>query len=269
MHMISRTISTRGVANVRAALRVACAVLLACAAAGCAKLAAVDHDALWKIVYLQCVPAAQAGSHNYGQCTTVDLQRRYAILKDISGRAQHLLIPTDRVTGIESPQILDAGAPSYWADAWTSRRYVEASLGKSLNQPLADNQIGIEINSEYRRSQDQLHIHIDCMRADVTDALARHRDDAPGEWRWDTVDGKRYRIMRVTSLTDASDPFRLVARDQIGPQAMALQTILVTGAGTSTPTDGWLVLNSELDMTGGTGTAEGLLDHACRIASRS
>ncbi|MGH8778410.1 CDP-diacylglycerol diphosphatase [Paraburkholderia sp.] len=237
-----------------------CAFAIVAAVAGCAKLAGVDHDALWKIVDLQCVPAAQAGTGS--QCAQVDLQRHYAILKDISGKAQHLLIPTDRVTGIESPAILSANLLPYWSDAWTSRRFVEISVKQSL----ADNQLGIEINSQFRRSQDQLHIHIDCMRADVTDALARHRDDTPGTWRWDTVDGKRYRIMRVTSLDGVDDPFRIVARDHDTTQAMAIQTILVTGAGTSAARDGWLIVNSDLALDQGTGTAEGLLDHACRVA---
>lgn len=237
-----------------------CTLAIAAAITGCAKLAGVDHDALWKIVYLQCVPAAQGGTGS--QCAQVDLPRHYAILKDISGKGQHLLIPTDRVTGIESPAILAPDLLPYWSDAWISRRFVETSV----KQPLADNQLGLEINSQFQRSQDQLHIHIDCMRTDVTDALAKHRDDTPGTWRWDTVDGKRYRIMRVTSIEGADDPFRIVARDHATTQSMAIQTILVTGAGASVQKDGWLIVNSDLDLDHGTGTAEGLLDHACRVA---
>ncbi|MFP3246752.1 MAG: CDP-diacylglycerol diphosphatase, partial [Paraburkholderia sp.] len=38
------------------------------------------------------------------------------------------------------------------------------------------------------------------------------------------------------------------------------------GAGPSADQDGWLVLNSGLNVQDGTGTAEGLLDHACRLA---
>jgi CDP-diacylglycerol pyrophosphatase len=47
---------------------------------------------------------------------------------------------------------------------------------------------------------------------------------------------------------------------------MATQTILVTGAGPSASTDGWLILNSGTDVDDGSGTAEGLMDHACRVA---
>jgi CDP-diacylglycerol pyrophosphatase len=242
-------------------LRTVAALALACTAAACARLAAIDSNALWKIVDVRCVPSQQA-TGTPGQCTVVNLDKRYAILKDIVGRSQHLLIPTDRVTGIESPFILAPNAPDYWDDAWTSRLYVE----KSVKRTLPDNQLGLEINSQFRRSQNQLHIHIDCMQGKISDALARHAQDTPGEWHWDTLDGQRYRIMRVTSLTQADNPFRIVARDNPNSQAMAMQTVLVTGAGPSAAQDGWLIVNSGLDIDNGSGTAEGLLDHACRVA---
>jgi CDP-diacylglycerol pyrophosphatase len=236
-------------------------IAVAVIASGCAEIAAADPDALWKIVGGQCVPEAQA-SGRPGQCTSVNLAGHYAILKDIFGRTQHLLIPTERVAGIESPSILEPNAPDYWADGWSSRKVVEASL----KQPLAANQFGLEINSEFRRTQQQLHIHMDCMRPDVIDVLAAYRKEKPDQWRWETLGGVRYRIMRVTSLTQDNDPFRIVARDHPDSQTMATQTILVTGAGPSADQDGWLVLNSGLDVDNGTGTAEGLLDHACRLA---
>ncbi|MFM0339491.1 CDP-diacylglycerol diphosphatase [Paraburkholderia fungorum] len=248
----------------RAILRSAAAVAVAFAIGACARLAAIDSNALWKIVDLRCVPSQQA-TGTPGQCTTVNLDKRYVILKDIVGRSQHLLIPTDRITGIESPLVLAPHAQDYWVDAWASRLYVE----KSVKRTLPDNLLGLEINSAYARSQEQLHIHIDCMRGDVSEALARHDKDAPGEWRWDTLDGHRYRIMRVTALTEDNNPFRLVARDNRSSSAMAMQTILVTGAGSSADEDGWLVVNSGTDVDNGSGSAEGLLDHRCHVADGS
>jgi CDP-diacylglycerol pyrophosphatase len=171
-------------------------------------------------------------------------------------------MPTDRVAGIETPDILYGGSPEYWQYAWNAGRHVEARL----HQPLAAYQLGLEINSSGRRSQNQLHIHIDCMRADVSAALAPHRDDPPGAWQDITLDGRRYRVMRVTSLVDADNPFRVVERS-LGPQQqMGQQTILVTGAGADAAHGGWLIVHSGLDVDGGTGTAEGLLDHTCKIA---
>lgn len=247
--------------RVRRAARLAAAFTIAFTVSACARLATVDSNALWKIVDIRCVPSQQA-TGTPGQCTTVNLEKRYVILKDIVGRSQHLLIPTDRITGIESPLILAPHAQDYWVDAWDARRYVEGSVKRTL----PDDQLGLEINSQYRRSQNQLHIHIDCMRREVSLALARHANDTPGEWRWETIDGRRYRIMRVTSLGEASNPFRIVARDNQDAEAMAAQTILVTGAGPSADTDGWLILNSGIDVDNGSGSAEGLMDHACRVA---
>ncbi|MGF6724303.1 CDP-diacylglycerol pyrophosphatase [Paraburkholderia sp. GAS41] len=241
--------------------RVAALIVVAVAASSCAVVEAADPDALWKIVGGQCVPEARAMGRP-GQCTSVNLAEHYAILKDIFGSTQHLLIPTERVTGIESPSILDADAPNYWADGWASRKVVEASL----KQPLSAGQFGLEINSKFRRSQQQLHIHMDCMQMTIIAALAPYRHLPPNHWHWATIGGARYRIMRVTSLSQQDDPFRLVARDHPDPQAMATQTILVTGAGPSVDQEGWLVLNSGLDVENGSGTAEGLLDHACRLA---
>lgn len=231
------------------------------AATSCAQIAAADPDALWKIVGGQCVPQEQAMGRP-GQCTSVNLAEHYAILKDISGATQHLLIPTERIAGIESPGVVAPNAPDYWVDGWNQRKVVEASLG----QPLAGNQFGLEINSKYRRSQQQLHIHMDCMRTSVIDALAAYRDAPAGQWQWGTLEGARYRIMRVSSLTEGNNPFLIVARDHPGSEAMANETILVTGAGPSAQQDGWLVVNSGMEVDNGSGTAEGLLDHRCRLA---
>jgi len=247
----------------RALVLAACAALVA---AGCSVLAAADPNALWQIVSLDCVPAARTKG-NPGICASVDLPGRFAILRDRKGVAQHLLIPTDRVSGVESPLLLAPGAPNYWADAWNARRYVENALQKAQRAPLPDDEIGLEINSAMRRSQEQLHIHIDCMSASATAALASHRNDPPRVWTDAAIDGARYRVMRVPGGAFDFNPFDIVARDRAGPDRMASQTILVTGAGAHGADAGWLIVNSSLDTDGGTGSAETLLDHRCGQSS--
>lgn len=236
-------------------------------AGGCAHLAALDSGALWQIVGNQCVPDAR-DTGRAAPCASVDLARRDAVLKDISSHTQYLLIPTDRVSGIESPEILYAGAPEYWADAWAARRYVNAKL----KTPLADDRLGLEINAVSERSQNQLHIHVDCMREDVISALAPYRHDAPDAWHTAELNGRRYRIMRIMQLDERNNPFRVVARSlpDAGPhdrqQGMAAQTIFVTGAGADAGHDGWLLVNSSMGWQDGTGSAERLLDHTCGLA---
>lgn len=232
-------------------------------AGGCTTLAATDPNALWQIVHFDCAAAARSNGRT-GLCAAVDLDRHVAILKDRGGVAQYLLIPTDRVSGIEAPALVANDAPNYWTDAWQARSYVQAALVKAQRHELADNQLGLEINSAYRRSQNQLHIHVDCMSASSSAALSKHRSDTPGRWTWDTVDGVRYRIMHVDGPALTVNPFDIVARDRAG--SMAMQTILVTGAGPSAQRDGWLILNSATDVDGGTGSAEVLLDHRCEAA---
>jgi CDP-diacylglycerol pyrophosphatase len=245
-------------------LRRSLAVSLAAAAlAGCAALPASNPNALWEIVDGQCVPSQKANG-TPGNCTLVNLAKHYAILKDIFGHTQYLLIPTDRITGIESPLILAPDAQDYWVDAWEARRFTEQRAKKTM----PDNQLGLEINAKARRSQSQLHIHIDCMRPDVIGILAPHRGDVLGQWQWLTLDGERYRVMRVANLEGENNPFRVVARDQQGSAAMAQQTILVTGTG-ETNKDGWLIVNSGLNIENGSGNAERLLDHECRIAQHN
>jgi CDP-diacylglycerol pyrophosphatase len=233
---------------------------LAVLVGGCASLAASNPNALWQIVHEQCVPREQSMGKP-GVCTSVDLSKRYAILKDIEGSTQFLLIPTDTVTGIESPLILEPDAPDYWVDAWNARHYVN----ERAKVQLPDDQIGLEINSKFRRSQSQLHIHIDCMRADIVAALAPYRDETLGMWRPATLDGQHYRVMRVANLQAENNPFRIVARDYPSADQMAEQTILVTSAG-PTSKDGWLIVNSALNIDNGSGNAEPLLDHQCVIA---
>ena len=233
---------------------------LAVIVGGCASLAASNPNALWQIVSEQCVPPEQSMGKP-GVCTDVNLKKHYAILKDIVGDTQYLLIPTDRVSGIESPLILQPDAPDYWVDAWNARHYVN----ERAKVQLQDDQLGLEINSQFRRSQQQLHIHIDCMRDDIVAALAPYRDQVLFQWHPATLDKQRYRVMRVPNLDGENNPFRVVARDHPGSADMAQQTILVTGAGRTTK-DGWLIVNSALNIEDGSGTAEPLLDHECMLA---
>ncbi len=62
--------------------------------------AATDPDILWKIVHGKCVVDETRLGHP-APCAVVDLARGYAILKDIVGETQYLLIPTARVTGAQ------------------------------------------------------------------------------------------------------------------------------------------------------------------------
>ena len=72
-----------------------------------------------------------------------------------------LAIPPRRVTGIEDRQMLAPDAPNVFADAWKAKALLEARLGR----PLARDAVALTINSKWARSQDQLHVHVDCVAA--------------------------------------------------------------------------------------------------------
>ncbi|MGA8864931.1 MAG: CDP-diacylglycerol diphosphatase [Gallionella sp.] len=94
---------------------------------------ASNPDALWNIVSGQCL-RHQIELGNPLPCAQVDLRpgAGYAVLKDIVGIAQFLVIPTRRISGVESPQLLAAGSPNYWSDAWQAKADVEDRLHRKL-----------------------------------------------------------------------------------------------------------------------------------------
>jgi CDP-diacylglycerol pyrophosphatase len=221
-------------------------------------------NALWSIVSTQCVPQAQAQAAQ-NVCVKVDLAGGYAVLKDIRGAAQYLLIPTRRIGGIESAALLDADAPNYWRDAWQARGLVE----QALHAPLARDEIGLAINSYSGRSQNQLHIHIDCMRPDVVAALAAQRGKLSEQWTDipQLLAGQHYRA-RLIAGNDlgAVDPFKLLYKDvHAHGGLMASQTLLLTGTTLADGQPGFILLNDHV-RPGSLASAEALLDHECRIA---
>ena len=233
-------------------------------AAGIALTArASDPSALWHIVHDRCVPDEQA-HQNPAPCAAVNLAGGYAVLKDIVGNTQYLLIPTARVGGIEDKAILAADAPNYFADAWQARSYVDQRAGRDL--PRDD--ISLAINSMYGRSQNQLHIHIDCIQPDARAALARHEAAIGPQWSEFPVPlaGHRYRAMRlVQAELGSTNPFDLLAAQVPQPQ-MGSHTLVLVGANFDGK-PGFILLDDRADLAAGNrGSGESLQDHSCAVA---
>jgi CDP-diacylglycerol pyrophosphatase len=252
---------------VRPAYVAAAAALLAAAAGAlhASTEARAGHDALKKIVLEQCVPHAQRGQ-GPAPCAAVDLKDGSAVLKDIKGKTQFLLIPTKVVTGIDDPQILAADAPNYWQAAWEARKFVAERAGKLI--PRDD--IALAINSAYGRSQYQLHIHVDCVRADVKQALKTNLDRIGTAWADLNVDlqGHRYRAMRVES-DDLSgrDPFRLLADNDPAARAdMGRQTLAAVPVTFAGGKNGFVLLNDRANIAAlDFASSSNLLDHDCAV----
>jgi CDP-diacylglycerol pyrophosphatase len=237
---------------------------LAAAAATVVRLAPAawadaDPDVLWRVVHEQCVPGQQL-ELDPSPCTAVDLAEGegngYAVYKDIRGAAQYLLIPTARVTGIEDPVLLQPGVPNYFAEAWRARAFTEAAAGGSLPRDW----VSLAVNPAVARSQNQLHIHIDCLRADVQQALSRYGGSIGTTWAALPVAlaGNRYDAVAVEDL-DAVNPFAVALADERDP---GLATMAVVGSGTD-DRPGFVILRSRADPVAGVlPAAELLQDHS-------
>src|SRR5260370_18879553 len=84
------------------------------------------RSALRQIVQEQCVVNWQE-HHNPAPCERVvladpkDGSSGYAVLAAPGGGAHYLLVPTRTLAGIESSELLDPDAPTYFAEAWHAR----------------------------------------------------------------------------------------------------------------------------------------------------
>jgi CDP-diacylglycerol pyrophosphatase len=176
-----------------------------------------------------------------------------------------LLIPTTKITGIESPALLAPGAPNYFQDAWAAQSFVDHLAGQTI--PRED--LGLAINSEDGRSQDQLHIHVDCVMPDVKQTLTAHLAEVGDKWApfAEALEGHRYEAMRVAGADlAANNPFRLLADgDPAAKTDMGVETIVVVGE-TFPSGPGFVLLADRADpASGDMGSGETLLDHDCQV----
>jgi CDP-diacylglycerol pyrophosphatase len=255
-----------------AALALAAIALLAVAPAQSNVLTRMIHrtaaqhpNALWHLVHDVCVPDMQA-SGNPQPCAVVDLAGGYAVAKDIKGATHYLLIPTARVTGIESPDLLRSGSPNYFRDAWAARNLLEKSAGR----PIPRDEVGMAINSIWGRSQNQLHIHIDCVEPQVQAALAAHHGEIGARWSHlpFRLMGHHYQARWIDGEDlGTNDPFKLLAHaDPAARVDMGRQTLVVIGAKRGDGAPGFIALAGHADDDD-LGHGEELLDHSCAVLS--
>ena len=131
---------------------------------------------LWFVVHGLCVPNQRALG-DPSPCLQVNIangeDRGFAVLKTPFVPSEILFVPTAPVTGIEDRRLLDSGAPNYWAQAWSARQL----LAPNSAPPIERGDIAMALNSVPGRTQNQFHIHIDCVRRDVRDLLVRDQNE--------------------------------------------------------------------------------------------
>jgi CDP-diacylglycerol pyrophosphatase len=241
------------------------AVLLLAGGATAPREAADHPNALWHVVHGLCLTDKRLIGAA-APCAFVDLARGFAVVRDPGGKTQVLLVPTRRLSGIEDPRLQAPDAPNYWQYAWDSRRFFEKRAGRQV--PRDD--IAMAINSRISRSQQQLHIHIDCVAPDVRQALAAHQDEIGAHWtrlRFDLM-GRRYRAIKLEGpeLGDR-DPFKLLYQASARARAdMGGETLVAVGAAFADGAPGFYLLSDRADpATGDGGAGEDLLDHGCAV----
>jgi CDP-diacylglycerol pyrophosphatase len=220
-----------------------------------AAASSADRDALREIVQDQCLPHWH-DQHSPAPCMEVHLDDAagsgYAVLADRKGGAHFLLIPTRTITGIESTALEAPQAPSYFLAAWRAHERLDGVIGR----PVPPRLVGLAVNPLHARGQDQLHIHIECLRPDVYDTLAEQAKHIASSWSPVTLAGASYWVRSISANLDADEPFKLLASHP--PEAargMSDYTLVVTGAPTG---DGGFLMLASSSAAG-----ELLLDSTC------
>lgn len=248
------------------------ATLLATSLAACARddlwFPGITRDSLWQNVRKQCLDTtAKPGA----DCAIVDRERGLVLYKDAIGTSHYLVIPDHKVTGVDDHAVWQDGQPNEWAFGWDARGIV----GTSLRRDMPDDMLGLAINSKASRSQDQLHIHLDCI-SEAARAFVRGDSGTIGT-TWSSL---RYRGRPVRAVLIPSAPGALgfnafdVVREGLArpsAEAVADRGIFVTyvsrrgGEGPS----GFVVVDQPVEPDAGSnGHASDFLDRKCRLAGQ-
>jgi CDP-diacylglycerol pyrophosphatase len=166
-------------------------LLLLAVAIGLGGTAAAGEQSEPRSVLWPIVQYCLAARHDAGEpaCFLTDPTHGYALLKDIRGPTQVLLVATDRRWGTEDPRVEAPDAPNYFAAAWAARRCVSRLAGRDI----PDGEISLAINSMRGRTDGQFHIHIDRIRPEVQTKLG------PGVSELD-FSGHHYAVRHIDKL---------------------------------------------------------------------
>ena len=220
-----------------------------------------DHDrgALWHVVR-GCV-AMRATTGLAFPCEDVrpptGSDPGFAILKSPRYPTELLVTPAEKIAGIESAASRAPAAAGLWQVAWDARTRVAARLGHALPASV----VGLVVNSKGSRTQDELHIHVDCLAADVQRDLAEYGPSAVTGWgRFPRpLRGDHYWIKAISGpdLGTTNVLADVVAGVPAGA-VLGKVSIAVASAALTTGAGFYLLMNVD-DKP-----AESLLDHSCR-----
>jgi CDP-diacylglycerol pyrophosphatase len=228
--------------------------------------AAADRTLLWSVVQV-CVTNHQLTGASF-PCLAVDTSRGiengFATIRAPLENTHIIVSPTAKIEGIEDPALQSSGAPNFFYDAWEARDYVKRAASRTIN----DRDIGLAINSRPGRTQDQLHIHVDCLEQTYADELRRH-DSEINEKKWTRLQfplrSRYYWGMRLKPDLKEVNVFALAATLlRVSPGHMEDMTLVVIPRASDAGMDGFNLLAGQYTPRGrGGGHGEFLLDHSC------
>ena len=220
--------------------------------------------ALWAVVRACVLDRRITGSP--WPCLYVDRRAGYVVVGDPRRRTQVLVMPTVRIAGIESPGRLSGGGPNYWGAAWSARPWLDRRAGRIV--PM--DEVGLAVNSVPGRTQDELHIHLDCLHPSVRrtiDASLASVSDRWAELAAPLIHGHRYRARWLArAALQTTDPFQLLAADPVVGPDRGLWTLVMVAAQRPSGEQGFVLLSHRTDFaTHDLAVGEELLDHQCAV----
>lgn len=221
-------------------------------------------DGLWRNVQARCL---EPGAPHHPDCVMVDRAKGLVLYKDAIGRSHFLIIPDHRVTGVEESGVWqNDGGPNQWAFGWDARQFVGQARGRQLPDAI----LGLAINSKASRSQEQMHIHLDCISRDARDFVSGTSARIGTTWTALRFMGKPVQAIFVPSPEPSMsvNPFLLI-KHRLGEAASVVPdrgvfvTYVVDAAGAS----GFVIVDQPVDREAGSnGHASDFLDRQCRLA---
>ncbi|WP_231104154.1 CDP-diacylglycerol diphosphatase, partial [Xanthomonas graminis] len=221
-----------------------------------------NAGALWRIVHRQCEPAFRL-SGDPAPCRALDPVHGYALLQAKSGGAHELLIPTRRIKGIESRVLQESATPNYFWLAWQARGTLSVVAGR----PVPDTAVAIAVNSQYGRMQNQLHLHIACLRPDIRLQFAAVAPAWDRRWARYWMLGHRYYLRTLSEAELVSQSLFVRVAEELPESTQAMGRLGIALAKLQDGRFVLMVLPRELLGRGANlGSAVELLDETCATA---
>lgn len=225
-------------------------------------LPGMTRDSLWKHVQERCLMPERV---LHADCAVVDRERGLVLYKDAIGPSHYLVIPDHKVTGVDDPALWDDDKTrNQWAFGWEARDIVSKAIGKRV----PDNLVGLAVNSRASRSQDQLHIHLDCISEAARAFVAGNAGKASEGWGEFRFQGKPVRAVLIPSPDNTLrfNAFDAVRTSLPEPERVADRGVFVTYVARPDGPSGFMVVDQPVDgASGSTGHASDFLDRACRL----